>query len=62
MAKTKEIGNFDVTLKVTEVTYTPKGTNDERTFNKYTVTVDGRDYDISLAPADKKLFEYILGI
>lgn len=62
MAKTTEIYNTPCNLIVSEVEYQDKVTKENKKFNKYEIVVDGRAFSITLAPADRKLFEYILGI
>lgn len=62
MAKNTVVLNTECELTVTEVEYVDKTTKEPRTFNAYSINVNGNDFRIQLAPADKKLFEYILGI
>ena len=62
MAKNTVLMEENVTLKVTEVEYTDKQTKENRTFNAYSINVNGQDFEINLKPADKKLFEYLLNV
>lgn len=62
MAKNTTILNTDCELTVTEVEYVDKQTKETRTFNSYSINVNGQDFRINLNPADKKLFEYLLNV